>query len=359
MDNKRLTITPFQLQVLRLKKKGFSSYRIGKELRVKDDNIIRNSLKAFQNVFPELEKAVIEVIEEGYLDFLEQKFNWKAVAAKGYKDYREAGCWVGRPPFGYRKGKDGHLKVHPGEAQIVKRLFEGNVLEKKTIRELSVETRILPYKILKILRRTCYFGVTNVKGVLQNTHEAIVDRELWEKAQPSGERSFGEAPFGYRNLAGRVEVFEPEAELVRRIFDLRLNTDKSMPEIGRELGLPYTLIDHVLKRWTYTGQDKKGGLLVKSSYPKIVDLDVFVAVQHKRRRKWEKAVKRNVKRGIENREKIISCFPANSREIEERTGLKRGTINNRLRQLLRDRWIVKREDGRFVERPRPIVNNDC
>lgn len=352
MEKKKLMITSFQLKILRLKAQGFSTYKIAKQLGISDDKIIRTSLVAVKKNFPELEKAVVEVIEGGYMECLDTRFDAQSAAAKGREDYRKDLRWVGRPPFGYRKGEDDRLKVYSPEAKIVRRLFEGIVVEKKTARQLSEETGLYPSKIINILRKTCHKGMTNFRGVLMKTHDAIVDPELWDKAQPAGKRTYGVAPFGYRNLAGRVETCEPEAEKVRRVFDLRLNTDKSMPQIARECELSFTSIDHILKNWRYTGHSRVRGRLVKCGYPRLIDLKDFVAIRHKRRVKWEKAVKRQVKRGIETREKIIACFPAKAREIEEKTGFKRGTIDSWLRRLRREGWIEKLTDGRFTERVR-------
>ena len=86
----------------------------------------------------------------------------------------------------------------------------------------------------------------------------------------------GKPPFGYRIKNKKFEIYEPEAEIVRRIYDLRAEK-KTLRQISWEIYKEYNLdfsnskIDYILKNNIYFGVYHYSGVDADASELKIVD----------------------------------------------------------------------------------------
>lgn len=104
-------------------------------------------------------------------------------------------------PFGYRNGRDAAggkvIEPDPERAPLVRRAFElaaAGVGPEAIARELDAlgargrrGGRLRPQDVRTILGRRAYYGAVESKRhglVVAGAHEALVDRELWERAQP-------------------------------------------------------------------------------------------------------------------------------------------------------------------------------
>lgn len=135
-------------------------------------------------------------------------------------------------------------------------------------------------------------------------------RWSYKRRMKNGEWNTCKAPLGYRLIDGTLQVYEPEAEIVRHVFNSYLN-GKSKDEIAAELtarGLPtrdgkprwyYTTIDYLLKNERYVGDallqkkyttdalpfekkrnhGEKDKYYLKYSHPAIIPRDTFERVQ--------------------------------------------------------------------------------
>lgn len=119
---------------------------------------------------------------------------------------------LGAKVFGYRKTKENSLVIYPQEAQIVKEIFEtyvrGNISTVQIAKELNAKKIPSPSggewrnsQILYILRNEKYYGdmilqKTYMDGAtkkvnrgekeryyVEGSHEPIVSREVWDRAQ--------------------------------------------------------------------------------------------------------------------------------------------------------------------------------
>jgi len=104
-------------------------------------------------------------------------------------------------PFGYRNGRDAAggkiIEPDPERAPLVRRAFElaaAGVGPEAIARELAAlgargrrGARLRPQDVRTMLGRRVYYGAVESKRhglVVAGAHEALVDRELWERAQP-------------------------------------------------------------------------------------------------------------------------------------------------------------------------------
>ena len=112
---------------------------------------------------------------------------------RGRAGAAKRGEWLGRLPFGYRRSPETkHLEPHPGEAQIVRQIFQifsqqkmGSMRLAALMRDLIPTRRVDQAFILHVLRNPVYRGdlVMEVGGesiCVEGAHEPIVGRDLWE-----------------------------------------------------------------------------------------------------------------------------------------------------------------------------------
>ena len=100
----------------------------------------------------------------------------------------------------------------------------------------------------------------------------------------------GKVIFGYRAKDKRIEIYEPEAEIIRQIFD-KLVADTSMKEIIEELnengiiyrGKPFarSTIYRLITNEKYVGIYRHNDEIFKNIYPPIVSETIFYLVKNK------------------------------------------------------------------------------
>lgn len=149
----------------------------------------------------------------------QEEYEEKSEAIKWtFKKRFEQGQLIVNPntPLGYKFNEDGHLVVVPGEAKIVKRIYESyakGIGSTEIARRLNKDgyrtahgRQYLPSTILYIIKNEKYKGdamlqkyvVADGKKIknmgeaqqyyVENDHEAIVSRELWDTCQRLIER---------------------------------------------------------------------------------------------------------------------------------------------------------------------------
>ena len=146
-------------------------------------------------------RVVIGII--GLLSAFERELTGERVKASAIARARQ-GKWVaGKPPFGYKQVKDGEplpngRQPHKNEidetiAPHIRRIFE-LAADNKTLSEIGhtlIQNEVPTAKkqlwrkqtVAKILKNPFYKGTISYSGELhKGTHQAIVDDELWDKA---------------------------------------------------------------------------------------------------------------------------------------------------------------------------------
>jgi DNA invertase Pin-like site-specific DNA recombinase len=135
------------------------------------------------------------------------------------------------------------------------------------------------------------FVVDMIQRIAQLESEQIGERTymgMAQKAETGGLLGFN-PPFGYEIANNDLKVIEPEALIVKEIFD-RYCTGDSMTTIADELnarsiftrrGGRWTLysIRQILHNPAYAGYRRWDGYLLPSSHASIVDLELFNRVQ--------------------------------------------------------------------------------
>jgi len=118
--------------------------------------------------------------------------------------------------------------VKPEEAKIVKYIFSERPCG-KSIPQLATDTKKAPGEISRILRNPVY--------VRKGKYEPIIDEKTWEQVQPTNLKYLKcKAPFGYKKIVDRLVVDEEKAEIVRRIYDGRVQ-GKSIKQLSRDLDM--------------------------------------------------------------------------------------------------------------------------
>jgi DNA invertase Pin-like site-specific DNA recombinase len=104
------------------------------------------------------------------------------------------GVWVGPPPFGFRRGKDGILVVHPEEAEHVRYAFRARARGDswrqltRALRERGADMSIRGAQSL-IKNRAHRGEIVRADGAHNpKAHDAIVDEKTWQSAQRDGKR---------------------------------------------------------------------------------------------------------------------------------------------------------------------------
>lgn len=180
--------------VRRLREKGIAVY-------FEKENI--NTLNSDSELYLTIAAAIAE----------EDLTRYSNNVAWSIKDRFERGEMILGPRlYGYRKTKDNRLKVHPEEASVVRYIYEtyiqGDVSTIKIADELTKRQIPSPNggewrnsQVLYILRNEKYYGDMilqktfkeggtkyvnkgeRVRYYVENSHEPIVSKDVWEKAQ--------------------------------------------------------------------------------------------------------------------------------------------------------------------------------
>lgn len=142
------------------------------------------------------------------------------------------------------------------------------------------------------------FFITLVAAMAEWERETISERVLlnMEKRAKDGARNGGKAPFGYRLVDGKLEIFEEEAILIREMFSL-YNKGKGLRKIVmyfNEFNIPKDIrtIGRMLDNPIYCGKIRWGNnsskidTIIKDSseIPSIINEEVFSSTQKLRRR---------------------------------------------------------------------------
>lgn len=134
-------------------------------------------------------RNMLAVLAEFELDRIRE--NWKDASSRAVA----RGVHAGRiPPFGYVKGDDGRLVADADAAPLVREVFEmrargepwkdiARMLDERAARAEGV----WPWQtIATMVGRRTYLGEAFTGDTVNaSAHEALVDRDLWERAQPS------------------------------------------------------------------------------------------------------------------------------------------------------------------------------
>jgi site-specific DNA recombinase len=121
-------------------------------------------------------------------------------------------------------------------------------------------------------------------GLLAGLAEEELDarREGWRQARKrSVERGVpnGRAPLGYRKLKdGRLEVVEPEAKIVRKVFEQRA-AGIAFSQIARERGWSHSTARQILSNVAYRGVARSGEFVKEDAHPEIIGRELWDAAQ--------------------------------------------------------------------------------
>ncbi len=136
-----------------------------------------------------LMRNVVMALAEFELDRIRE--NWQDAGQRAVR----RGVHAARVPFGYQRGDKGLLEPHPRDAELVEQIFRMRADEHLSWRQIAewLDSRS-PHPngawptqtVVHMIKRRTYLGETSFRG-LTNTdaHPAIVDRDLWERAQVS------------------------------------------------------------------------------------------------------------------------------------------------------------------------------
>jgi DNA-binding MarR family transcriptional regulator/DNA invertase Pin-like site-specific DNA recombinase len=349
----KIAITALQIDIIKLKVKGYSSREIAEELKINQGNVFR-SLKAFRKSYPKLRKWIKEVEKTRYFSNLMRKTLKLPERIKIVQEARRKkiskGFWPQNPPFGYKK-KGNVLTVDPEKAAIVKQIFEGRS-NGKTLRQLSTVTGLAPGWVGKILRNPVYMGKIRYKHeIYQGKHEAIISQKLWESVQPPppNSRIYAVAPYGYKRKLYTFTKDPEAAQKVYRIFMMALD-GKEISAISRATGVRKGSIHHIIHNPAYANRRKAGGKFIKGNWEPIVDFEIWQRVQGVREKltSFEERKKsigqERRKLGFETRRKILEFLPASSAELAEKTQRTQSAVLVHLRRM-RAEGMVERGGG--------------
>lgn len=135
--------------------------------------------KLMRNVLVALAEFDLDRIREGWQD-------------AGTRAVRR-GVHAARVPFGYQRGSEGRLEPHPINGRLVGQVFRMRADDHHSWREIAEFLDVRsphpngawpPQTIVHMTKRRTYLGETTFAGVTNTgAHPALVDRDLWERAQ--------------------------------------------------------------------------------------------------------------------------------------------------------------------------------
>ena len=343
--DERIVVSRLQVEVVKLRAKGYSLYDIARELKTHPSTVHR-ALKSFEETFPKLRMLYKEVQKTRYFtrNFSKSETLKSAIESRLRRVSR--GLYYGGGPFGY-KSKNGELVVNPDEAKIVQKIF-ADYKNGKSMKKIGEEVGMRRAQVRRIIRNPAYIGKIRFKGqIYPGKHEPIVDEALWKSVQPlMGPRPPPRpSPTGYKWEGGRLVVDSSTAEKVRSVFKLRLG-GMHYAEISRRTGINAATVSFILKNPIYAGRVKVDGRLVDSGSEAIVDYETWSRVQKVHTPRMKTLVEMRRKKGIETRSKILGALPGTAAQIVERSGLRIDTVYSWLGQLTRE-GVVEREGKRY------------
>ena len=303
------------VRMFELRLKGYSDYRIAKELKISQITVSR-ILKRVEKDWPVIRKFVKDVeatryFQSLYIELLKNAPRDRLV--KGKEQLLMQGKPIAPSPNfslpGY-KVEDGEIKVNPETVPKAIRIFEA-YLNGENMAQLLRELGLPVRDVTPIMRNPIYVGKILFRGKMYPfQHLAIIDKKLWEECQPLKvefkRKSVGPTIFGFRCRAGRHVKDSGKAKIVERMFDL-LFEGKNMSEIGREFGLNPVSVPRMLRNPKYAGKLWIEGKYVDAPFEAIVPFE-----------KWSKAQKL-----IESRSENFSREKRKKLQISRRDGVLR------------------------------------
>ncbi len=340
---KKVVYTNLQIEAACLWAQGLKEEQIADKLGRAQSNIHR-ALKDFSQIDAQLRMDFKRLEKAGY--FKKRRFQESPTKFKELIEKRLQNKLIPprRLPFGY-KWENGEIIQDPEKAKIVKQIFIRRI-EGKSIPQITKEIKefkLRPDHVRQILTNKMYCGEFKWKGEFYpGKYEPIIDKEAWCKAQqtfsPLKTVHWTRPPYGYKIIwpEGCIVVDPEEAEKVRRIFELRLE-HTCIYRIGKEVGLPHSLISRILKRKEYMGSE---------GVPRIVDPETWRAAQHVPSLTFKEAARIHAAKkkieGRKTRDAILKALPGRIYEIAERVGRHPTTVCE---------WLHKLEAEGEVKRP--------
>lgn len=340
---KEYTFTELQIEAAKLRGMGLTLREIGEKLG-RDKEKISEVLSRFETVAKRMYSAVKELSSAGYWEFLATKTVKPVVIAKGREKRKIMlleGYWPYHPrqlPFGYKLSSNKEIEVDPEKAEIVKRVFNRICNGDPPYRVAREEGFRSPQHISRTVGNPFYTGHFRYAGEIhQGKHKPIVDKEVWEKANTmirrarEGLKGVFNPPFGFKRVGDKIKIDEGEAEIVKKVFQLRFSERKSPKEIAKETGLSYSIIYKMLHN---------------PHYRKIVGFDLWQKAQDTRISRSEVAKR---KRSILEAKIIIFLKDKPNgcgiKEISKGTGINNGTVTRLLKEI-KAKGVVNRVYGK-------------
>lgn len=114
--------------------------------------------------------------------------------------------------------------------------------------------------------------------------ETIVERAKSGKLNKlrNGESSpIDRPPFGYRKENKQLVIYEPEAEVVRKIYHMYITEDISMKQLSKVLDIPFQRIRRILDNEVYSGRVYSKVLENYATAPQIVSVEDYTTAREK------------------------------------------------------------------------------
>lgn len=100
----------------------------------------------------------------------------------GMAEKAKEGGIITKAPMGY-KIQDGKLLINPEKSIEVQKLFKEFVDTNQSLNKLSQTYNLSVMGLIKVLKNRTYIGEIKFKDCYLGTHEILIDKELFEKAQ--------------------------------------------------------------------------------------------------------------------------------------------------------------------------------
>ncbi len=232
-------------------------YEYGVELIAVTDNF-------FSSKIEDRNELIMLAFKNIMNDFFREDTRRKTI--RSIKQELEQGIYRGSNIYGYdRCKKTKKFVVNVDEAIVVKKIFEmrlaGDTLQKiaDELNDLKVETCYgnsmwIVSTIANILDNEMYTGSLIIgktsklveQYTIDNNHEPIISKELFEKINIDYKGTF--ETYGYRLVGKKYYIRPKEAEIVKEIFNYRLD-GFSTKEIAEMLNSKDVLLKNV--KWTF------------------------------------------------------------------------------------------------------------
>jgi site-specific DNA recombinase len=154
--------------------------RIYERLRYAEQDLKKLNIKIIAINYPDLEgvpKKFLQFSGDIYREIVSEK-----IIHEKDKKWR-LGKNMNKPPFGYRKRKNGGFVIIEKDAQIIRDLFK-SYLDGMTIKKLAVMYEMSFKVVMQRLRCRTYIGDLGYKGDWKiGTHQPIISKEVFEEVQ--------------------------------------------------------------------------------------------------------------------------------------------------------------------------------